>query len=572
MPRSRRNIRLSEDRTLLEVRFPYDEALKDAIKRIPGASWAPERRIWTLEAHHASELLHILSEHDFDVDDEVQALAARGGNNARMRQLRRASQTDSLTPVLLNRRLAEVVRTEFSARFWIIGQISNWKDRGYFELIDKYADERSHRASINAFISEDDYLHIERLLSQMRPPLRWTNNLKVRLKGALAFRERRGDVQLRIVDIDPHYTITLMNAAREEALRVLDDEGLSERNLALLLPEVPLRVALLTSAGSDAAHDFVEELRESGFGFQVDLYDVRVSGPRQERTMLRALRHTATKADAYDVLAIVRGGGSRNDLSGFDQLSLGRAVCTHPLPVVCGIGHERDHSLLDDVARSLKTPTKAAAALVEEVRAYMADLQLLQEQIGRLAGVQAREAGDMLSSMARQVAGIARQRLQRVDRGLRDVELDIRRSGIGRMAREQERLTRLARELPSRWGRRRHREMREVGHLERQLSPKRLLGELRQEGALLDAAEERLRRSTQVRVRAARSALTALSARREAADPARVVERGFAIVTRPDGNLVRDAQVVAPGEGLVIRLGAGQMNVTRDEEGAGHEQ
>lgn len=571
MPRSRRHICLSEDRTLLEVRFRYDEALKDAIKRIPGASWAPERRIWTMEAHHASELLHIVREHGFDVDDEVKALAARGGNNARMRQLRRASRTDSLTPVLLNSRMAQVVRAEFSERFWIIGQISNWKDQGYFELIEKYADERAHRASINAFIAVPDYQHIDRLLSEMRPPLRWTNNLKVRLKGMLSFRERRGDVQLRIVDIDPHYTITLMNAAREEALQVLDEEGLSERNLSMPLPAVPLRVALLTSAGSDAAHDFIEELRESGLGFQVDLYDVRVSGPCQERTMLRALRHTAQHSQAYDVLVIVRGGGSRSDLSGFDLLSLGRAVCTHTLPVVCGIGHDRDHSLLDDVARSMKTPTKAAAALVEEVRLYTAELRHVQEQIGSLAGTRAREASDALSAMARQVAGIACHQLQLADRDLHDIELDIRRSGASRMAREQARLERLAQELPGRWGRRRHRELREVGHLERQLSPKRLLGDLRREGALLDAAEDRLRRSVQVRLRAARSTLAALAARREAADPDRVVERGFAIVTRPDGSLVRDARAVAPGTGLVVRLGSSQMNVTRDAEGAGHE-
>lgn len=561
--RPKRHIGLSSDRTLVEIRFRYDAALKDAIKRIPGAQWEPEQKIWTLEAHHASELLHLVAEHDFVVDDAVAALAARGGNNARMRQLRRATRTDSLTPGTLNARLAGLLSGAFPERFWIIGQISNWKDKGYFELVEQYEDESFPRARLDAFISPSDYRHIARLLSEMRPPLHWTNRLKVRLKAELGFRERWGGVQLRVVDIDPHYTITLMNAAREEALRALDEEGVSEQNLSIDVPPVPLRIALLTSADSDAAHDFVEELRESGFGFQVDLYDVRVSGPRQERTTLRALQQAAARAEQYDVLVMIRGGGSRNDLAGFDALSIGRAVCTHPLPVFCGIGHERDHSLIDDLTRSCKTPTKAAAALVELVRGYVDDLALLQEQIGRLAGERARAARDVLSALARGVGHEARHVLRLADRDLRDVELDIQRGSVGRLVRERERLARLSGELPDRWGRRRRREAREVGHLERQLSPKRLLADLRREGALVDASAARLARAVQGRLREAGRELEALSARRAAADPERVLERGFAVVTRPGGGLVRDADAVGAGERLVVRLAAGQMDVTR---------
>ena len=564
--RPKRTVRLSDDRALLEIRFRYDEALKDAIKRIPGAQWAPDKRIWVLEAHHAAELLHLLAEHGFDIADDVTALAARGGNNARMRQLRRAARTDSLTPTTLNAQLAAQLRAQYPDRFWVIGQISDWKNRGYFELIEKYEDEYQPRARISAYIAERDYDHIQHLLAGMRPALSWGNRLKVRLKGQLSYREAWGSVQLRVVDIDPHYTITLLNEAREEALRALDEEGLSERNLDLELPPVPLRVALITPESSEAGRDFIEELRESGYGFTIDTYPAKGSGPQQERTTLAALARIAARADDYDVLAIVRGGGNQSGLMGFDQLSIGRAVCTHPLPVVCGIGHERDHTLIDDIARSCKTPTKAAVFLVAHVQAFVDELGLLQERIGRLAGDAARQARDELAGLARRIGHEAGHTLRLSDRALRDVELDIRRGVRGRLSRDDERLARMTRELPERWGRRRRREARELGHLERRLSPQRMLGDLRREGALLDASAARLLRATQGRLRGARQSLAAMSARREAADPARVLERGFAVVTRPGGALVRDAQTVSPGEALVVRLGAGQMNVTRDED------
>lgn len=560
---------------MVEIRFRYDEHIKAVIKRIPGASWEAEQRIWTVESHHASELLAVVEDFDFVIEPAVREIAARGGNNARMRQLRRASRGDAFTPGTLNAHISALVRKDIPSRFWIIGQISNWKGnggRGFFELVEQYADEAFPRARLNAHISIPDFQRIDRLLQGLRPPLTWTNRLRVRVKASLVFRERWGGMQLRVIDIDPHYTITLLNAAREEALRVLDDEGISEKNLSLPFPAVPLRVVLLTSADSDAAHDVIEELRQSGLGFSVDVVDVRVSGSRQEKSMLHALQWVGQNAAQYDVVIIARGGGSRNDLAGFDLLSLGRAVCLLPLPVVCGIGHERDHSLLDDVARSCKTPTRAAATLVEQVRTYLADMQALQGQIGRLADGRVREFQQALSVVSMAMGRRGQERLHHHTLVVRALKQSICHGTENRVRHAQTTLAQHGERLTVSVSHREQRASRDVNHLEKQLSPRRLLRDLRREQAIVDGHMARLKQAASGTLHMSRQQLDVLNSRRDAVDPAHVLARGYAVVSDADGRVIRDAKAVAIGQSLRVQLHQGVMHVTRDVKPGGEHE
>ncbi|MEL6346498.1 MAG: exodeoxyribonuclease VII large subunit [Myxococcota bacterium] len=567
--RPRRTVRLLESDGRLAVRFEYNDELIDAIKELPGKQWDPKGRRWLVAARHAAEVMDIVHDREFVVDDEVRKLAARGGHNARMRQLRRATRRDSLTPVTLNRAIRESLRQTFPERIWIIGEVSDWKDRGFFSLIERREEEAEPRAVSPAFVREDVFRNFRRVLSEMKPPLQWQNGLVVRLEVRPEFWARSGMTRLQVVDIDPFYTIILLNAEREAALRVLDEEGISEKNIDRALSPVPLRLALLTSAQSEAAHDFIDELRRSGFGFQVDLYDVRVQGDRLAPTVLAALGQVALRHRDYDATVIIRGGGSRTDLAGFDRLSIGRAVCLHPLPVLVGIGHQRDHALLDDVARSYKTPTAVGAALSEMVGAFRREVEEIEGQIGQIAAREVHAHRQTFDALVRAFAREAGHRLGTTRRSVEDVRLDIVRSLSGRLRREKQQLDGIAGELPIRWRRRARREAREIAYLEGALSPQRRLRALQTEKARLMDQTDRLSRAVSRRLERARDGLAVLEARRRAADPEAIFARGFATVRAGDGTLVRDATAVESGEVLQVRLQRGSVSVTPAADPAG---
>jgi exodeoxyribonuclease VII large subunit len=139
---------------------------------------------------------------------------------------------------------------------------------------------------------------------------------------------------------------------------------------------VPLRVGLITSLGSDAYNDVLRTLQESGFAFRVTAHGARVQGRSTEPSVLNALDWFRERAADFDVILVCRGGGSRTDLAWFDSVQLGRAVALFPLPVVVGIGHEQDFSVLDAVGWRAKTPTAAASLLVDAVARSLDDLEL----------------------------------------------------------------------------------------------------------------------------------------------------------------------------------------------------
>jgi exodeoxyribonuclease VII large subunit len=519
-----RRVSFIEESTELKVRFGYDADLVEEIKRLPQRRWDGGSRCWLVPAEYAGELLEILDGRDFEIDESVRDLAARGGRNARMRRLRRASRRDSLTPASLNARLALAVREALPGAVWLIGEVLGWRERSgviFFDLVEWYEGERQPRARLRARMFPDTWRRIEQHLAATRPPLVWRDGMVVRLKVSAEVFERSGSYNVRVIDIDPDYTITLMNERREAALRVLDEAGISERNLDLPLPAVPLRVALLTSADSEAAADFLTELSASGLAFSVTLFDVRVQGRALEQTVLDALRTCAEQADQHDVVVIIRGGGGRVDLSGFDLLSIGEAICLHPLPVLAGIGHQRDHSLVDDVARSFKTPTAVGAALVELVAGFIEQLTALQVDIARRAGLLHQRHADALSSLVSGITRRADQRLVLADRELSWL--------TGRSIRGAESNLRIHRRA-------------------------------------LEGIRDPLSRAARSRLAVESSRLDVLAARRQAADPAAILRRGFARVLDATGRTIRQRAGVEAGDRLVVVLSDGRLAVTAEEK------
>ena len=226
--------------------------------------------------------------------------------------------------------------------------------------------------------------------------------MSVRVRVSTNFHERYG-LRLSVEDIDPAHTIGELERRRQLTLRRLAAEDLLERNARLSLPIAPRRLAVISSETAAGLADFREQLEANPYGyhFRLKIFTAAMQGVQTGPEVIRRLREIARNwPDRFDAVVIVRGGGGRTDLAAFDDEALCRAVAEHELPVLVGIGHETDETLLDRVAhRSLKTPTATAVFLIEQ--AVMAETHVLQ-------------LGRRIARSARQVVNWERPRLDRL--------------------------------------------------------------------------------------------------------------------------------------------------------------
>ncbi len=190
--------------------------------------------------------------------------------------------------------------------------------------------------------------------------------IKVLVQVTVSFHELYG-FSLTVHDIDPTYTLGDMAQRRRQILKQLEEEGVLTLNKELPMPELPRRVAVISSATAAGYGDFCHQLRHNarGYAFEVELFAAAMQGDRVEDSMLEALDAINRRAVDFDVVVIIRGGGATSDLSCFDTYLLAAACAQFPLPIITGIGHERDDTVLDSVAHvRVKTPTAAAEYLI----------------------------------------------------------------------------------------------------------------------------------------------------------------------------------------------------------------
>lgn len=256
---------------------------------------------------------------------------------------------------------------------WVKGAISGLKRSAtghvYFDLIEP-TDETGTNAEdvLPVALFAANKARVNNILRKSGS-IRMNDGLEIRVRGRVAFYPPQGRVQLVMSLIDPAYTTGQMAIARQSLLDKLRAEGLLNANRARAFPALPLRIGLVTSAGSAASADFLHELEASGYRFEVKLFDCRVQGIDAVPGLVDGIRD-AEKADV-DCVVIARGGGAKSDLNAFDHERVARAIAECSLPVIVGVGHEIDNTVADEVANtSAKTPTAAAAVLVEAVRRF----------------------------------------------------------------------------------------------------------------------------------------------------------------------------------------------------------
>ncbi|EJX01347.1 exodeoxyribonuclease VII large subunit [gut metagenome] len=213
----------------------------------------------------------------------------------------------------------------------------------------------------------------------------FTSGIKVLVQVSVSFHELYG-YSLTVQDIDPGYTLGDMALRRKEILQQLSDEGILTLNKELEMPLLPQRIAVISSATAAGYDDFCHQLKHNswGFFFHTELFPAWMQGDRVESSVLSALDQINHRLDDFDVVVIIRGGGATSDLSGFDTYLLAAACAQFPLPVITGIGHERDDTVLDLVSHTrVKTPTAAAEYLIsrmEEAAGILEQLSLHLQQ------------------------------------------------------------------------------------------------------------------------------------------------------------------------------------------------
>ena len=450
---------------------------------------------------------------------------------------------NSLTLYELNALVRETLALEMPDEYWVEAELSEAREvRGhcYLELIQK--DEHSNtpvaKASAKCWASTWQLAkpHFMRVTGQEIHA-----GMKVLLKVYAQFHESYGFSWI-VTDIDPTYTMGDMARKRMEIIRQLKEEGVFELQKELQLPLFCQHIAVISSANAAGYGDFVNQLEnnEYGFRFHTQLFPAVMQGEGVEQSVIGALNKIFdslecktenlelsdinddsslftlhSSLDKFDCVVIIRGGGATSDLSGFDTLALAEHVANFPLPIITGIGHERDESVLDMVSHTrLKTPTAAAAFLIGHLKAVL----------------------DAIEDAEQRISSIVRQQ----------------------MDMEKIRLLHLSQRIPTLFSLVRSRQESRIDRLQGNLRLS-VTRRLQEERHRLDIHSHNLMPVIERRLLRERHQLDMLNEKLEALNPELLLRRGYSI-TLSGGKVVKDASILKSGDELETRLSKGTVH------------
>ena len=286
----------------------------------------------------------------------------------------------------LNSLVRDVISMSLPDSYWVEAELSEAREgyggHCYMELIEKDEHSNTPIAKAHASCWRNRWMllkpQFERVTGQ-----RIHAGMKVLLKVHAQFHENYGFSWI-VDDIDPTYTMGDMARKRMEIIQTLKEEGVFDLQKELKLPMFCQRIAVISSATAAGYGDFCNQLADNGYGLQFTtaLFAATMQGEEVEQSVISALNRINEEWENWDCVVIIRGGGATSDLSGFDTLALAENVANFPLPIITGIGHERDESVLDMISfQRVKTPTAAAAFLVDHLTEVYARIEDAQEAI-----------------------------------------------------------------------------------------------------------------------------------------------------------------------------------------------
>lgn len=450
----------------------------------------------------------------------------------------------SLTELLSSVR--RCLEHSFPDRYWVRAEVSDLRraggqGHGYLELLEKGAGGEVV-AKVRATIWSSSYTAIERAF-EAQGVGKLTSGMSILALVGVSFHPQYG-LSLNIVDIDPNYSLGEIARLRLETIARLKRHGLFGLNKELELPRPLQRIAIISSPTAAGYGDFMRQLHTNAYGvvFYTALFRAQMQGNETTASILGALERILKVADSFDAVVIIRGGGAVSELRAFDDYTLCEAVAQFPLPVISGIGHDRDVSVLDLIAHtSLKTPTAVASFLIEELAVELGELVQRQRQLLLRLQTLSMERTAWLHSVASRLPLLARGRLDRERRRLIQLPSQLTLSARSYLDQSRHQLHFTTRQLPllTSYLVRHYRQ-----ELAKSLAPLPLSVERLRErlGATLERQEQAIR----------------------LAHPDEVLRRGFSLVS-VGGRIITRREQLASGVDLSIRFADGAIEaVTKD--------
>ena len=420
-----------------------------------------------------------------------------------------------LTLYELNSLVREVIECEMPNEYWVEAELSECREsRGhcYLELIEKDEQNATPIAKASAKCWASKWMlirpYFERTTGQ-----RLHAGMKVLLKVYAQFHEAYGFSWI-VTDIDPTYTLGDMARKRQEIIRQLKEEGVFDLQKSLELPVFCQHIAVISSETAAGYGDFCNQLADNPYGFQfrTQLFPAIMQGEGVEQSIIEALERIYD-CD-FDCVVIIRGGGATSDMSGFDTLALAENVANFPLPIITGIGHDRDESILDMVSHTrVKTPTAAAALLIDHLKLVLDTINNAQDAIARLT----------------------QQKLSTFNAQLSTLQEMLPRLFSTVKARQEARIDNLYMRMLS--------SIRET-----------VISSL----GKINTLETRLPIFTDRKIITERHRLQLMEEKAKSLDPTLLLQRGYSI-TLHNGRAVKDASVLAPGDEMETRLAKGRI-------------
>ena len=420
----------------------------------------------------------------------------------------------------LNSLVREAIEATLTQDYWVEAELSECRESHghcYMELIEKDSSSNTPiaRASAKCWRTTWSMLrpYFERITGQ-----RLAKGMKVLLKVYPQFHEQYGFSWI-VTDINPEYTLGDMARKRQEIIRQLKEEGVFDLQKELVIPMFAQRIAVISSATAAGYGDFCNQLsdNEYGFVFHTELFTAIMQGERVEESIISALDRINERTADFDAVVIIRGGGGTADFSGFDTLALAENVANFPLPIITGIGHERDECILDMVSNTrVKTPTAAAALLIDNLARVYTFLLDAQSSIANSIGHALDYERMRLDRLLRQIPLLFSMVRTREEARLSNIGASIRTACEASMQRKRMDCDTIARLFQS------------------------------AKGHLLDNYRNHLQQ---------------LELQLRTLDPKRMLRYGYSI-TRINGHAIRDAKDLKTGDEIVTTLEKGTIKST----------
>lgn len=440
----------------------------------------------------------------------------------------------------LNRLLKEVVRDNFPDRYWIRAELSevreNYSGHCYLELIEKESVSGKIIAKAKAMIWVSTYRMLKPYFeAETGQP--FEAGLKVLVEVSLDFHELYG-YTITIHDIDPVYTLGDMARKRQEILARLTEEGIIDMNRELDWPELPQRIAVISSKTAAGYGDFTDQLHHNkpGYVFYSCLFPAIMQGDQSEESIINALNRIYEELSLFDVVVIIRGGGATSDLSCFDSYLLATNIAQFPLPVISGIGHDRDETVIDRVAHSrVKTPTAAAAFLIDKLAETHLRLDELQHEFSQWIS-------DKLSDETQRLATVQQWLPHQIDRLLKE---------------QQSRLSHLAQGLKSGTERLISGKKNRLDMLARQIAHTSEMALLQQNFRLVQISQS-MKQQVFHTLDKKKLALSALEQLVTLNSPQNILNKGYSL-TLKNGKIIKSATMLSDGDQITTWLAHGKI-------------